>query len=110
MKQLIILLSICCVITACNKNNTYIVYTYNYRLFDSTIRNNGIITVDTNYGIYYNATISIDSATNQLNFRNTNYSLQTGSRNTYGSFPSDVFVVTTDSIAISYANPAVVGG
>ena len=85
-------------------------YIVSYVMFDSTIRNNGIITVDTNYSTSYVVAISLDSSTNQLHFRNANYSLQAGCTNTFGSFPSDIIVLTKDSIAVSYANPEVVGG
>jgi len=95
---------------ACSKTSSDKMYIANYVMFDSTIRNNGIITIDTNYSTSYVVAISLDSNTNQLHFRNANYSLQAGFTNTFGSFPSDIIVLTKDSIAVSYASPAVVGG
>jgi len=98
------------VLFACSKSNSDKMYVANYIMFDSTIRFIGFITVDTNYSTSYIEPISLDSATNKLYFRKANYSLQSGNTNIFGTFPSDIITLTNDSITVSYASPAVVGG
>ena len=86
-------------------------YVANYLIFDSVIveydHNSHTYTYD--YKISDSVSISLDSNIHQLTYNNAKYNLESGSANTYGSFPSNEITLTYDSISIFNSDQGVIG-